>query len=352
MYGQVGYFFPGCCQRIWPDQSSPRRCGSQWVGMTAGIYVGRPGCHQSRGVDLPSESAVQSLEDTVQRALRSLDTSKLTILGYGEVTTVFRLDTDDAAFACKRFPVFQSSRDAQSHQALIVRYVAALEERGVRVLDTGFVPLPTAGDATVLYLVQPMVDPDRIGPRYFATLGADEVRKRFRDVAHAVRQSVSPTLAVDGQLSNWIFFDDGLTCMDISTPLMRSPSGDDLCNWQLLSESALGGLLRPARGYFNKKIPETVASYYSLRGQALDFLGNLRKEKLDHLVEPLIPIANEAFELDDPIALEDVKKYYNEDADFYALAMKAMRINRFFYRTILRKTYPNFIAPTIDRNKF
>ncbi len=295
---------------------------------------------------------MRSLEDRVQRSLRSLDTGDLTILGYGEITTVFRLDADEGAFACKRFPVFRTAQDAQDHRALVEKYVTALEGCGVRVLETGFVQLTTYSDATVLYLVQPMVDPDRIGPRYFASLSVEDARERFQDVLGAVKSAVSPTLAVDGQLSNWVFFEDGLTCLDISTPLMRSPNGDELCNWQLLSQSALGGLLRPARGYFNKKIPETAASYYTLRGQALDFLGNLRKEKLDHLVEPLLPVANEVFKLETPVSLDDVKKYYNEDADFYALAMRLMRVNRFFYRTILRTTYPNFIAPTIDRNKF
>ena len=38
--------------------------------------------------------------------------------------------------------------------------------------------------------------------------------------------------------------------------------------------------------------------------------------------------------------------------DFYALLMRLQRINRFFYRNVMCKTYPNFIPPPIERNKF
>jgi hypothetical protein len=95
-----------------------------------------------------------------------------------------------------------------------------------------------------------------------------------------------------------------------------------------------------------------VAFYYSLRGQTLDFLGNLRKEKLDHLIEPFVSIANGMLELEPAITFEDVKKYYNDNADFYALLMRLFRVNRAFHRYVLRRTYPNFIPPHIARNKF
>ncbi len=303
-------------------------------------------------MNLPSENAIQSLEDTIQHSLRSSDTRELTILGYGEITTVFRLDAQEGAFACKRFPVFRNAGDAETHQRLISEYIAALSERGVRVIESGFVTRPTADGQTVLYLVQPIIEPSRIGPAHFAALTQDEATEAFRLILQTLKGCVSDTLAPDGQLSNWVFLDDGLAYMDISTPFMRSADGKERCNWGLLTQSVLSGLLAPARGYFEKKAPETVASYYTLRGQAVDFLGNLRKEKLGHLIEPFIPVANEVLALDPPIVLEDVKRYYNEDADFYALLVRLLRINRFFYRHILRKTYPNFIAPHIERNKF
>ncbi len=303
-------------------------------------------------MNVPSESAVQSLENAIQSSLRSLDTSELTILGYGEITTVFRLASNEGAFACKRFPVFRNGDDAEVHQRLIEAYIAALEDHGIRVLESGFVPLTMPDGKTVLYLVQPIIEPNRIGPAYFASLTPEEAAKSFQDICRALKNSVSPTLAPDGQLSNWLFLDDGLAYMDISTPFMRSPEGAERCNWGLLTESVLSGLLMPARGYFKKKAPETVASYYTLRGQAVDFLGNLRKENLGHLIEAFIPIANDSLVLDPPITLSDVKKYYNADADLYALLMRLQRINRFFYRHVMRKTYPNFVPPDIERNKF
>jgi len=303
-------------------------------------------------MNLPSKAAVQLLEDTIQDSLRSLDTNGLTILGYGEITTVFRLDADGESFACKRFPVFRSAKDAEEHQRLIEEYIVALDDHGIHVLDSGFVPLTTADGRTVLYLVQPIIDSSRIGPAYVTSQAPDDAAELFRTILLTLKGCVSSSLAPDGQLSNWVVLDNGLAYMDISTPFMRSRDGDERCNWGMLTESVLSGLLAPARSYFKKKAPETVASYYTLRGQAIDFLGNLRKEDLGHLIEPFIPIANDVLELEEPITIDDVKKYYNEDADFYALLMRLMRINSVFYRHILRKTYPNFIPPRIERNKF
>lgn len=300
----------------------------------------------------PLLSDLQSLEDKIQRSLRTLDVSELKILGYGEITTVCRIETSAGSFACKRFPVFRSRDVAEAHQSLIGRYVADLRAHGVRVLDSSFVYVPLEGGRVALYLVQDVLDHTRIGPEYFRSLDIPEASERYRQILAVLKGVVSGRLAPDGQLSNWVFLDEGLCYLDISTPFMRGPDGKELCAWETLSETVLSGLLRPLRSYYFSKIPETVAFYYSLRGQALDFLGNLRKERLDRLIEPFIPIANEVLELEQPITFDDVKRYYNDNADFYALLMTLFRANRAFHRHVLRRVYPNFIPPKIVRNKF
>lgn len=303
-------------------------------------------------MQLPPIQHLEALEARIQQSLRSWDTGELDILGFGEITTVFRIPTADGALACKRFPVFREAADAEAHIALIRRYVEALTAKGLRVVESDFASVPLEKGRLVLYLIQPMLDGSRIGPEYFRSLPPGEAISRFREILVRLKAVVSDRLAPDGQLSNWAFLDEGLTYLDVSTPFMRGEDGRELCDWETLSQSVLNGLLRPLRGYYFSKIPETVAFYYDLRGQALDFLGNLRKEGLDHFIEPFVPVANETLELDEPISFDDVKQYYNGNADFYAILMALFRANRAFHRLVLRRTYPNFIPPKIERNKF
>lgn len=301
---------------------------------------------------LPAAENLKALEARIQHSLRTLDTTGLDILGYGEITTVFRLQTPEGALACKRFPVFRDPAAADAHVQLIRRYIDALTAKGVRVVESDFASVTLDNGRLVLYLLQPILNASRIGPEYFRSLEAEEAVARFGEILTLLKSVVSDRLAPDGQLSNWAFLDEGLTYLDVSTPFMRGEDGRELCDWETLSQSVLNGLLRPLRSYYFSKIPETVAFYYSLRGQALDFLGNLRKEALDHLIEPFLPVANRTLELDPPITFDDVKQYYNGNADFYAILMALFRANRFFHRRVLRRTYPNFIPPAIARNKF
>lgn len=303
-------------------------------------------------MNIPTETDVLLLEEQVQRALQTMDDSELQVLGYGEVTTVFRLDTEHDSFACKRFPLFRNRSDAEAHQDLVYRYVAELTKCGINVLETGFVSLFDDVGRTILYLIQPIVDADRIGPNFFRSLDAETAQQKFEDVLTAMESSVTPNLAPDGQLSNWVFLDGGLSYVDVSTPFMRSEDGTEAVNWDVLYESVIGGILTPFRPYFRHKMPSVLDSYFSVRGQVLDFLGNLRKEKLDHFIPSFLSIANARLELSPLLTLKDVQAYYNEDADVYALLMRLYRINRAFHRHVLRRPYPNFIPPKIDRNKF
>ncbi|MCH7958966.1 MAG: hypothetical protein IID08_02475 [Candidatus Hydrogenedentes bacterium] len=303
-------------------------------------------------MNAPTETDLRSLEERVQHALRTLDNNDLQVLGYGEVTTVFRLDTEHDSFACKRFPLFRNRSDAEAHQGLVHRYIAELAARGLNVLETGFVSLYDDDGRTVLYLIQPIVEAERIGPNYFRTLEPEIAQKKFEEILTTIESSVTPELAPDGQLSNWVFLDEGLFYVDVSTPFMRDAEGAEAVNWDVLYESVIGGILTPLRPYFRRQIPSILESYFSVRGQVLDFLGNLRKEKLDPLIPAFLSVANARLDLSPPLTLKDVQAYYNEDADVYALLMRLYRINRAFHRHVLRRPYPNFIPPKIDRNKF
>ena len=81
----------------------------------------------------------------------------------------------------------------------------------------------------------------------------------------------------------------------------------------------------------------------------MDFLGNLIKEGLGDIFPPLIPIANEVFELTPEISEKEVRAHYKSDAQTYELVQAARRTDRWIYRKILRKPYPYLLPPRIDR---
>ena len=90
-------------------------------------------------------------------------------------------------------------------------------------------------------------------------------------------------------------------------------------------------------------------NYFSLRGQAMDFLGNLIKEGLAELLPPLLPVANRVFELTPAIDEARVRKHYKGDAQTYAFIQAARRADRWVHGTLLRREYPYLLPPRIDR---
>jgi hypothetical protein len=215
----------------------------------------------------------------------------------------------------KRFPVLASLKVADQHQSLIGRYCLELKAQGVLTLPYDFTILSRPGGKCVMYMVQRCVDPSRIGPSYFKSLSDEEALEQFDHMLGIFEKAVTSNCAPDGQLSNWVFEDDSVRLFDLSTPFLHDDDGSDPLNWDALLESHLSGLLRPLRPYYCRQAPVILSSYFSLREQVIDFLGNLRKEGLDRHLDAFIPHANERLRLSRPITINDIRAHYNDDAD-------------------------------------
>ncbi|MEN8115081.1 MAG: hypothetical protein ABFS21_11935, partial [Actinomycetota bacterium] len=74
--------------------------------------------------------ALDDLERRVADALVTDDRSTIDVLGYGEISTVLRLDVDGESLACKRLPPFPDDSLVGYRDALTA-YLAALANRGV-----------------------------------------------------------------------------------------------------------------------------------------------------------------------------------------------------------------------------
>jgi hypothetical protein len=292
----------------------------------------------------PSDDDLGAFELVVRRALRDgADGRRLTILGYGEVTTVFALDD---AWACKRLPNFSREADAEKCAAVIRRYVQALGSAGVEVLPTD-VRLVASPPAWSIYCLQPRLAPSALGPARLRERGLEAALQDLDAVLRALERSVSPRLAPDGQLSNWAFVGDRMLYLDVTSPFMRDERGRDEIDWRQHLRS-LPAPLRPVA--LRWIVPHLLDKYFTLRGQLVDLLGNLKKERLEHLSEPFREHVNARFALQAPITRVEVERYYRSDARTYAFLQAARRADRWLQRRVLAREYPYLLPPRLDRN--
>ena len=296
-------------------------------------------------MDLASASEIDAFEQRLESAVRTGDSGDLDVIGYGEVTIAVRLTTPSGDFACKRLVPFSSREAAEQTADLIASYVEQLGACGIEVVETE-TPILERPEGHVLYCVQPLLAPGTLGPDFLKGKTADEAAPHIRRIFEHIRASVTPSLAPDGQLSNWAFEGGRLRYLDVGTPFLRDEKGNDLFDFTEQTRALPG----PVRVIVNRFLLRGILdNYHSTRGQALDFLGNLIKEGLGDIFPPLIPIANEVFELTPEITEKEVRAHYKSDAQTYEFVQAARRTDRWIYRNILRKPYPYLLPPRIDR---
>jgi hypothetical protein len=296
-------------------------------------------------VALVSPSEIEAFEQRLEAALRTGDAEDLDLIGYGEVTIAVKLATPHGNFACKRLVPFSSHEAVERAAGLIASYVERLEACGIDVVETE-TPILERPEGHVLYCVQPMLTPGTLGPAFLRDKTAREAAPYVRRIFERIRASVTPSLAPDGQLSNWAVEGERLRYLDVGTPFLRDENGRDLFDFTEQTRA----LPAPVRVIVDRFLLRGILdNYHSTRGQALDFLGNLIKEGLGDIFPPLIPIANEVFGLSPEITEQEVRAHYRSDARTYALMQAARRADRWVYRNVLRKPYPYLLPPRIDR---
>lgn len=296
-------------------------------------------------VTLIEASEVEAFEERLERAIRTGDVEGLDIIGYGEVTIAVKLVTDHGDFACKRLVPFSSRQAAERTASLIASYVTRLEACGIDVVETD-TPIVERPQGHVVYCVQPLLRAGTLGPDFLRNRPAGEAALYVRRIFEHIRASVTPTLAPDGQLSNWAIDGERIRYLDVGTPFLRNERGEDLFDFTEQTRA----LPAPVRFIVDRFLLRGILdNYHSVRGQALDFLGNLIKEGLGEIFPSFIPMANEVFDLSPEITEQEVRRHYKSDAQTYAFVQAARRADRWVYRNLLRKPYPYLLPPRIDR---
>jgi hypothetical protein len=292
-----------------------------------------------------SAEALQTIEETIDRALACGDESGVHVLGYGEISTVVAWRDGERELACKRLPPFPGESHLNAYRAGVDEYLVRLRECRVHPVETHVQHRQRNDGRLAAYCIQPRLSAESLLPTVFARSSDDDALALFDRLAHAILDCVSPRLGLDGQISNWAIVSGELLYFDVSTPLMRDASGRERLDTDLFLSSlpwALRGLVR------RFMLGSILNKYYDPRGVVVDLLANLHKERLSRFVPTFLARANQLVQ---PAVTEaEILRYYRDDAGMWTLLQRLRRMDRWWQRRIRRRPYPFLLPGTIDRH--
>lgn len=298
------------------------------------------------GMNAPQMTAdeLAELDATVEQAIRSGDEAGLELLGYGEISCVIAWQAGDLPIACKRLPSFGERTTLDRYERCFSAYLEVLRARGVTPVGSALATIHHADGSSTAYCVQPRLAGEALLNRVLHTCRPAEVGPLFERLLAAILGAVDRLVGLDGQLSNWALCDGELLYLDVTTPMLRSPEGDEESPNELFLASLPWALRGLVRRWMLRGILDT---YYGPRGVILDLLGNLYKERLSGLLPQLVDQANAHLEV--PIQRDEIDRYYARDARDWALLQRLRRIDRAWQRKIRRRPYPFIIPGAIER---
>lgn len=271
------------------------------------------------------------------------------VLGYGEISTVFAIGNDEN-HAFKRMPLFDSRLAAQTYAADYRRYCGWLRDAGLKLPEDSTEIIELPGRPVVLYIVQQQLRRDWFAHHLIHHITEDELELIISLIVKEIvkvwrfnkEHQPELELAIDGQLSNWVFTNDGtLYYVDTSTPLFRL-SGEEQLDPELFLKSAPSFLRWIIRLFFLKDV---MNRYYDPRQVFIDLAANLHKEQRSDMVPKTVEIINRDLDSElDPLTVDEVEKYYKGDKIIWSLFLAFRRFDRWLKTTILRKRY-EFILP-------
>lgn len=292
---------------------------------------------------LVSSSDLAALESAVEGALRSGDDAALRVLGYGEISLVLGWPAAAPVVACKRLPVFPSRERFESYAEAVTDCIAELRKAGVDVVETEIHSVERA-DGIAAYAVQPVYPASTLGVNVLAAADPKEGHAMVGAIIDTMAATIGPRLALDSQLSNWVWDAGRLRYLDITTPLFWSEDGTSRFDADLqlraLPWALRGGLRRFV-------VPGLLDRYRNLRLTYADLCGNLFKERLEAWIPAFLEAANP--HVDPPITPEEVAKFYRSDARLWEILLRVRRLDRAWQRRVRRRPYQFLLPKKIER---
>lgn len=287
---------------------------------------------------------LEELERRYQRVFATGREDGLTVVGYGEITSVVAWPTSDGDFAVKRLPAFSTQDEARAYVELVETYIERLRRAGIQMMDTEAQQLTLDDGSIAVYLVQPLADAAMVGPRFLREAGHDDAVRLLRHTLDAIGIAIGAGIGFDGQLSNWIVGNPSPSYIDVTTPLLRDPDGNDLLDTDIF----LASLPWALRGFVKRFLVRGIIDeYFDVRTTKLNLLAQFHKERLLPLLPVALDIANEG--LAEPITRKEVDTYYRRDALMWESLQRLRQMDRYWHLRIKRRPYPFLLPGKISR---
>jgi hypothetical protein len=287
---------------------------------------------------------LSSLDAAMTRAFATGDVSALEVLGYGEITTVVVCESRGRRYACKRLPPFATARDADRYATLFDEYLAELLKGGVWAVPSSLERLKRDDGTVVLYCVQPALPGEHLAVRVLARCDEAQALSLFETILGRILGAVSPTLGIDGQLSNWMVDGEEVLFLDVTTPMLKDAAGRD----RLDTELFLAAVPPPVRPLFRRYVvPHVIDKYHDPRGVVLDLIANLIKEGQERHIASFLQAANRR--LVRPLEEAEVWRYYEGDARVWTVWQAMRRCDRYVRSRLLGRPYPFLLPGRIQR---
>ncbi len=274
------------------------------------------------------------------------------ILGYGEISTIFRIQGDHRT-AYKRMPLFSNRQSAEDYVLLYREYSQRLIAAGLNLPDHNAVIVSLPRRPVVVYIAQERLPSDRFGHALIQTGDHHRCMQLIEQVALEISKvwhynalsAPDVALALDGQISNWVCMEgEGAFTMvyiDTSTPFLRREGIEQLDPEPLL-KSAPSFLRWILRWLF---LDDVMNRYYDSRQVFIDIAANLFKEQRKDLIQGTIDIFNRHLtDGETPLTVLEVEKYYIEDKRIWTLFLAFRRMDCWLTTRLLRRRY-EFILP-------
>ncbi len=298
------------------------------------------------------ENQLAEFESGLNPQQLELSAIPATLIGFGEISAIFQIgEHSDTAY--KRLPLFTDRSSAQIYISKYNEYCKLLVNAGLNLPPDQTIIITVPQRPVVLYIAQKQLPANRFAHRLIHRMATGEIQELFEmiiaDIAKVWSYNASAMpdreLALDGQLSNWVWTDSGsdktLFYIDTSTPLFRK-NGQEQMDPELFLKSAPFFLRWIIRLFF---LNDVMNRYYDRRQVYIDLAANLYKEQRPDLIEPILASINgHLTESDESISLKKVEKYYREDKLIWALFLAFRRIDRWLTTRVLRRRY-EFILP-------
>jgi hypothetical protein len=286
---------------------------------------------------------LEALERDVGRALATGDRSTLRVIGHGEISIVLGWPAGDPTVVCKRLPPFPDRPAFEAYRNVVLRYIDALRDGGVRVIDTDVRDITRPDGHVVGFHVQPLLPGPCLATEVLRRGCAADGHPLIPAVVDAVARVTSERIGIDAQLSNWMWIDSEPWQIDLTTPFLLGADGRPAFDLSPFL-AALPAVVRP---FVGREMTRLIHRWTTARGSLLDLSANLVKEDLDEWLEPVLRCVNAR--VAPPISRAEALDVHHSDRRLWPLLFRLQHVNSWWQQRVRHRPY-EFLLP--DRTTY